>query len=60
MGIRKRRALLNAFIAPYLSYCHFGWMFQSRTLNNRINKIQEKALRLFYKDETFVFLDKLL
>ena len=35
-------------------------MFQSRTLNNRINKIQEKVLRLVYKDETFVFLDKLL
>ena len=34
-------------------------MFYSRTLNNRINKIHEKALRLVYKDETFLSLDVL-
>ena len=30
------------------------------TLNNRINKIHEKALRLFYKNETFLSFDDLL
>ena len=29
-------------------------MFHSRALNNRINKIHEKALRLAYKDEAFL------
>ena len=29
-------------------------MFHSRTLNNRINRIHEKDLRLVYKDETFL------
>ena len=35
-------------------------MFHSRTLNNRINKIHEKALRLVYKNETFPSFDDLL
>ena len=36
------------------------WMFHSRTLNNRINKIHEKALRLVYKNEAFLCFDDLL
>ena len=30
-------------------------MFQSRTLNNKINKLHERALRVIYKDETSSF-----
>ena len=41
------------------SYCLLVCMSYSRTLNNRINKIHEKALRLVYKDETFLSLDVL-
>ena len=46
MDKKRRRILLNAFITSRFSYCAFVWMFHSRTLNNRINKIHEKALRL--------------
>ena len=35
-------------------------MFHSRTLNKRINKIHERALRLAYKNETFLSFDDLL
>ena len=49
----KRRVLMSAFITSQFFYCRFVWMFHSRTLNNQINKIHEKALRLVYKDETF-------
>ena len=35
-------------------------MFHSRTLNNRINKIHERGLRLLYKNETFLSFDDLL
>ena len=34
-------------------------MFHSRTLNNRINKLHEKALRLVYNDPTLPFEDLL-
>ena len=51
---------MNAFITSQFSYCPLVWMFHSRTLNNRINKIHEKALRLVNKNETFSFFDDLL
>ena len=51
---------MDAFITSQFSYCPLVWMFHSRTLNNRINKIHEKALRLVYKNETFLSFDELL
>ena len=53
MDTKKRRVIMNAFTTSQFSYCPLVWMFHSRTLNNRINKILEKALRLVYKNETF-------
>ena len=60
MNKKKRRILMNAFITSQFSYCPLVWMSHSRTMNNRINKIYEKALRLVYKDETNLSLDDLL
>ena len=51
MNKKKRRILMNAFITSQFSYCPLVWMLHSRTLNNKINKIHEKTLRLVYKDE---------
>ena len=34
-------------------------MFHSRTLNNRINRLHERALRLVYKDPSLSFEDLL-
>ena len=45
MDTKKRRVLMNVFITSQFSYSPLVWMFHSRTLNNQINKIQEKALR---------------
>ena len=59
-GTKKRRVLMKAFITPQFSYCPRVWMFHSRTLNNRINKIHKRALRLVYKNETFLSFDDLL
>ena len=60
MDTKKRRVLMKAFITSQFSYCPLVWMFNSRTLNNRINKIHERALRLVYKNETFLSFDDLL
>ena len=51
---------MKDFIASQFSYCPLVWMFHSRTLNNRINKIHERALRLVYKNETFLSFDDIL
>ena len=43
--------------ASQFNYCPLIWMFHIRQLNNRINKIQEGALRLVYKDKKLTFDD---
>ena len=51
----KLRLLMKAFIESQFSYCSLIWMFQSRMLNNRINNLHERALRLVYKDNISTF-----
>ena len=55
MNLQKLRMLMKAFIESQFSYCPLVWMFHSRLLNNRINKLHERALRLVYKDTTLTF-----
>ena len=47
-----RRARL---LSVKVSYCPLTWMLHSMTLNNRINNIHERALRLTYKDDKSSF-----
>ena len=51
---------MKAFITSQFSHCPLTSMFHGRTLKNRINKIHERALRLVYKNETFLCFDDLL
>ena len=48
MSLDKRKMLLRAFIESQFSYCPLIWMFHSKTLNNKINRLHEKALRIVY------------
>ena len=48
--LNKRRDLMKAFITSQFSYCPLIWMFHSRSLNNKINRIHERALRLVYQN----------
>ena len=50
MDLNKRRSLMKAFITSQFSYCPLIWMFHSRNLNNKINWIHERALRLVYQN----------
>ena len=50
---------MKAFIESQFSYCPLIWMFHSRNLNNKINKIHERSLRIVYNDDTSSF-DELL
>ena len=51
----KLRLLMKAFIESQFGYCPLIWMFHNRTLNNRINMLHEKALRLVYNDYNLSF-----
>jgi len=55
----KKLVLLNSFINSQFSYCPLIWMMHSRTSNNMINHLQERALRLVYNDYLLSF-DELL
>ena len=50
MGINKRRVLMKSYIFSQFNYCPLVWMCHSRSLNNKINRIQERALRIVYRD----------
>ena len=51
MSKTKLRILMKAFIESQFNYCPLVWMFHNRTLNNKINRLHERALRIVYKDE---------
>ena len=46
----QRKTLLNSFIKSQFSYCPLIWMFTSKGLNKKINRIYEKSLRLVLND----------
>ena len=47
---KKRKVLLKTFFESQFSYCPLLWMFCSRKLNNKINRLHERALRIAYAD----------
>ena len=50
---------MKAFISSQFSYCPFTWMNHSRTLNNKINRMHERSLRVVYNYKNFTFKDLL-
>ena len=55
MSFEKLRLLMTTFIESQFNYCPLLWMFHSRKLNNRINKLHERALWTVYKDDDLTF-----
>ena len=55
MSQEKLRLLMKSFIESQYSYCPLIWMFHGRTLNNRINRLHERGLRLVYKNSDLSF-----
>ena len=51
----KLKHIMRAFILSQFSYCPLVWMFCDRYLNNKINHIHKKALRIAYKDNVSDF-----
>ena len=59
MKIEKKRIIMKAFIESQFGYCPLIWMFHSRSLNNKINRIHERALQITYNDKSSSFQDLL-
>ena len=55
LKIEQRKLLLNAFITSQFSYAPVVWMFCNRKLNNHINRIHERALKIVYRNHNSTF-----
>ena len=51
----KRRILLKSFVESQFAYCPLTWMFHGREINNKINRLHERALRVIYRDDISSF-----
>ena len=59
MPLDQTRALMKAYFMSQFGYCPLVWMNHSRSLNNRINTLHKRALRLVYSDFTSSFTELL-
>ena len=59
LPFKKRRILFKAFIQSQFKYCPLVWMFHRRQINDKINKLHERALRIVY-NVTVTSVDELL
>ena len=55
MNVDKKCIIMKAFIESQFGYCPLVWMFHSRSLNNKINRIHKRALRITYNDKSSSF-----
>ena len=53
--LEKRRILFNAFIESQVNYCPSIRMLHLRTMNNKINRLHERSLRIVYSDHSSAF-----
>ena len=60
MTLTQRRIIMKTFIISQFGYCPLVWMFHSRKLNGRINRLHERALRIVYKDDKATFNELLI
>ena len=51
MTVSKKCILMNALIRSQFSYCSLVWMAHSRTLNNKIDRLHKRCLRIVYNDK---------
>ena len=51
MSFDKKIIFLKTFITSQFNYFPLVWMCHSRGLNNRINNLHERTLRIVYQDK---------
>ena len=53
--LRKKRLIFKAFIVSQFNYFPLLWMIHTKQLNNRINSLHEKALRVTFQNRNSSF-----
>ena len=55
MCLEKRKTVMKAYMISQFGYYPLVWMFHSRGLNNKVNSLHERALRITHCDRSFSF-----
>ena len=55
ISTEKKQLVMKAFISSHFGYCPLIWTNHSRTLGNKIKRIQERSLWVVYNDEKATF-----
>ena len=56
MSLGRRRILMKSFFESQFEYYSLSWrMFHNRILNNRINYLHYRALRIIYQNDMMSF-----
>ena len=55
MNVDKKGMIMTAFIESQFGYYPLLWMFHSRSLKNKINRIHKRAVRITYNDKSSSF-----
>ena len=55
LSISKRGTLMKAIFKSQFNYCPLIWMCCNRYLNNKIDQLHERCLRIVYSDKTSNF-----
>ena len=54
-----RKAIYNSFITPHYNYCAETWHFCSKNSLNKLEKVNERAIRFVFKDKNTSYCDLL-
>ena len=57
INVEKRRIIMKVFIVSQYRCSPLVWIFYSRGINNKINRIHEKVLRITYSHKSSSFQD---
>ena len=52
LSLKLRKNLYRAFIAPHFNYCAESWHFFGNLLTEKLEKLNERALRFVYQGKT--------
>ena len=55
MNMQKKGVIMKSFVTSQFECRPLIWMFPGRRLNNKINSIHERALRISYQDHISTF-----
>ena len=57
---KAKLLLYKSFILPYLTYCHLTWHFCKSSDKRKLERIQERALRVIYKSHSDTYEELLI